>query len=220
MSKQTIPLSESLNNYLQRVGLREHPVMAALRIEARQYSYGKMQTTPEQALLLQFLARLLGVKRYLEVGVFTGYSLLAVALAMPDDGKIIACDMRPDFAEIAHAHWMQAGVDHKVSLIVQPAKETLAALPESEPFDLIYIDADKVNYRYYYERALALLAPQGMIALDNTFLGGRVAAASPDEPASVGVIRDLNQFIYTDPRVEMVMLPIGDGLTLVQKSKL
>ena len=217
MSNRTFPLPDSLNDYLQRVGLREHAVMQALRKEMQQHSYGKMQTTPEQAQLLQFLTRLLHVRRYLELGVFTGYSLLAVALAMPDNGKIIGCDMRPDFAEIAYRYWEQAGILHKVELILQPARDTLAALADVDPFDLIYIDADKANYPYYYECALQLLAKGGVIALDNMLSGGRVVDVLPNEPSSVGVIRDLNQFIYADPRVEMVMVPLGDGLTLIQK---
>jgi predicted O-methyltransferase YrrM len=217
MSNRTFPLSDALNTYLQQVGLREPAVMQALRLENQQHNYGKMQTPPEQALLLQFLTRLLGVRRYLEIGVFTGYSVLAVGLAMPEDGKIVGCDRRPDFAEIAYRYWEQAGIAHKVELILQPARDTLAALGEVEPFELIYIDADKANYPYYYERALQLLTPGGVIALDNMLSAGRVITPLPAEPPSVTVIRELNQFIHTDTRVEMVMLPIGDGLTLLRK---
>ena len=217
MSNRTFPLSDTLNTYLKQVGLREPAVMRALREETQQHSYGKMQTPPEQALLLQFLTRLLGVQRYLEIGVFTGYSVLAVGLAMPEEGKIIGCDRRADFAEIAHRYWQQAGIAHKVELILQPACDTLAALSDAEPFDLIYIDADKANYPHYYECALQLLVSGGVIALDNMLSAGRVIAPLSTEPPSVAVIRELNQFIHNDVRVEMVMLPIGDGLTLVRK---
>lgn len=218
MSRRTFPLSETLQDYLQQVGFREPPVMRALRLENQQHSYGKMQTTPEQAMLLQFLTRLLGVRRYLEIGVFTGYSALAVALAMPEEGKMIGCDMRPDFAEVAQRYWRQAAVDHKIELILQPARQTLAALTETAPFELIYIDADKVNYPYYYERSLQLLAKNGVIALDNMLSGGRVAETIT-KPASVPILRKLNAFIHQDTRVEMVMLPIGDGLTLLRKKE-
>jgi caffeoyl-CoA O-methyltransferase len=217
MSHRTFPLSESLQTYLQQVGLREPAVMQALRAETQQYSFGKMQTSPEQALLLQLLTRLLGVRRYLEIGVFTGYTVLAVGLAMPEHGKIIGCDRRPDFAEIAYRYWQQAGIAHKVELILQPARETLAGLNEDELFDLVYIDADKANYPYYYERAIELLVPGGVIALDNMLSAGRVVNSPATQLPSVAVIDALNRFIHTDNRVEMVMLPIGDGLTLVRK---
>lgn len=218
MSTQLFPLSSTANEYLHQYGLREHPAMQALRHETQAYStYGRMQTVPEQALLLQFLARLLGVKHYLEIGVFTGYSLLAVALAMPEEGKVIGCDIQGDFAEVAKKYWDQAGIAHKVELILQPAEKTLTNLSASDPFDLVYIDADKANYLHYYEHALALLRPKGVIALDNMFLQGRVFSSTESHAVSVKTIHQLNAFIHQDSRVEMVMLPLGDGLTLVQK---
>ena len=217
MSTQLFPLSPVANSYLHQYGLREHPVMQALRHETQTYPYAQMQTLPEQALLLQFLARFLGVKRYLEIGVFTGYSLLAVALVMPKVSKAIGCDIQTDFAEVAKKYWKQAGVDQKVELILQPAEKTLAELSESDPFDFIYIDADKANYLHYYERALTLLRSGGMLALDNMFLQGRVFTETEPRSSSVKTMHQLNVFIHQDPRVEMVMLPLGDGLTLVQK---
>ncbi len=217
MSTQLFPLPSLGNEYLSRYGLREHPLLQALRQKTQTYVYGNMQSLPEQALLLQFLARLVEAKRYLEVGVFTGYSLLAVALAMPDKGKIIGCDINADFVEIGREYWQKAGVAHKVELFLQPAIETLAKLSDSEPFDLVYIDADKRNYPFYYERALALTRSKGVIALDNTLLQGRVFTPSDKKSMSVAKIRELNAFIHQDARVEMLMLPLGDGLTLVQK---
>lgn len=217
MSNRTFPLPEPLKHYLAQVGLRRHAVLQALEAETQQLRYGKMQTTPEQAQLLQFLVHLLDVRHYLEIGVFTGYSVLAVALAMPEDGKITGCDVSPEFVGIAQRYWEKAGVAHKVKMFLQPAQDTLAALPAQTRFDLIYIDADKAGYPYYYERALELLRPGGVIAMDNMMSGGRVINPQPDEPAGVDIIRHLNVFIHADPRVNMLMLPIGDGLTLVQK---
>lgn len=217
MTTRLFSIPPAFETYLYHTGLREHTVMRALREATQKEHYGKMQTLPEEALLLQFLAKMLNVRRYLEIGVFTGYSTLAVALGMPKEGKIIGCDMRPDFAEIAKAYWEKAEVAHKITLFLQPALDTLASLSKKEPFDLIYIDADKANYPQYYEYALSLLRENGVMALDNTLLKGHVVESSFDEPLNALVLRELNLKIHDDTRVEMILLPLGDGLTLVRK---
>jgi predicted O-methyltransferase YrrM len=218
MSSKTLSLPEPLSEYVLQVGVREAPVMRALRQETQQLSCGKMQSAPEQVQLLQFLVKLLGAQRYLEIGVFTGYSSLGVALALPEAGKVVACDMSTEFTDIAKRYWMQAGMMHKIEFHLQSGLAMVAQLiaEKASPFDLIFIDADKPSYPEYYEAALQLLRPGGVIALDNMFLQGRII--EPDNHANnVKVMRALNKKLHADTRVNMVMLPIGDGLTLVSK---
>ncbi len=218
---QTLPLDTDLYAYLLRTGLREPPALAALREETASHRVAKMQIAPEQGQLMAFLARLAGVRRYLEIGVFTGYSSLALALALPDDGEVVACDLSVEFTTIARRHWEAAGVAHKIRLELCPAEQTLQALlaqGQGGSFDMLFIDADKRSYPDYVELCLALARPGGLILLDNMFLGGRVARPpQPDEPPGVEVIRTLNRALQADPRVDYCLLPVGDGLTLLRK---
>lgn len=218
---QTLPLTDTLYAYLLQTGLREHPALAALRAETASNRMAKMQIAPEQGQLIGFLAQLAGVRRHIEIGVFTGYSTLNMALHMPDDGEIIACDMSEEFTTIARRHWQAAHVTHKIALHVQPALITLQAELDrgrAGQFDMAFIDADKRNYPAYYELCLQLLRPGGLILLDNMFLGGRVAETPPpNETPGVEVIRQLNRALQADPRVDYCLLPLGDGMTLLRK---
>lgn len=218
---QTLPLTDSLYAYLLQTGLREHPALAALRAETASNRMAKMQIAPEQGQLIGFLAQLAGVRRHIEIGVFTGYSTLNMALRMPDDGEIVACDMSVEFTTIARRHWQAAGMAHKIALHLQPGAITLQALLDQGrggQFDMAFIDADKRNYPAYYELCLQLLRPGGLILLDNMFLGGRVAdAPPPNETPGVEVIRQLNRALQADPRVDYCLLPLGDGMTLLRK---
>ena len=178
-----------------------------------------MQIAPDQGQFLALLVKLLGAKKTLDIGVFTGYSSLVVALALPDDGKVIACDRDPEATALARRYWKEAGVEHKIDFHLAPALETLDQLIEqgqANSFDFAFIDADKRNYGNYYERALTLLRPGGLIAIDNVLWFGRVADPRDTDKRTIA-IRELNQKIYQDERVEISMLPTADGLTLARK---
>jgi caffeoyl-CoA O-methyltransferase len=178
-----------------------------------------MQISPEQGAFMVLLVRLLGARRTLEVGTFTGYSALAVAEALPDDGRVTACDVSEEWTSVGVAAWQAAGVDHKIDLKLAPALETLDHLLEqgaADRYDFMFIDADKANYDGYYERGLKLVRPGGVIAVDNVLWGGSVADAERQDE-DTRAIRALNDKIRNDPRVDMVMLPIGDGLTLARR---
>ncbi len=178
-----------------------------------------MQISPEQGALMAMIVTLTGARRVLELGVFTGYSSLAMALAMPDDGRITACDRDEEWTGIARRYWQDAGVAHKIDLRLGPALDTLEALlaeGRAETYDFAFIDADKGNYDAYYEQSLKLVRPGGLIALDNTLQDGRVADASAQE-GNVPVIRALNEKLHADSRIDLSMVPIGDGLTLARK---
>lgn len=218
---QTLPLTDTLYRYLLDTGLREHPALTALREETATNRMAKMQIAPEQGQLLTFLAQMAGVRRYVEVGVFTGYSSLAMALTIPDDGEIIACDMSLEFSSIARRHWQTAGVANKISLFLQPGLVTLQAQLDqgrANYFDMMFIDADKRAYPDYYELGLQLVRPGGLIVLDNMFLSGRVADPTFEgETPGVEVIRQLNKALQHDQRVDYCLLPLGDGMTLLRK---
>ncbi len=219
MSFQTTHLTPEAYVYYQTHAGRMHPVMEALRAKTRDVSEGHMQIAPEQATMLQFLMKLLNAKKTLEIGTFTGYSALAVALALPDDGKLIACDISEDWTAIAKEYWAQAGVAHKIDLRLAPALETLKELVKegaAGTFDFVFIDADKQNYPAYYEASLPLLRAGGVIAIDNVLWYGRVADPS-DQTQSTRVIRALNDYVHKDDRVDMCMVGIGDGLLLARK---
>jgi predicted O-methyltransferase YrrM len=177
-----------------------------------------MQISPEQGRFMALLVRLMGARRTLEVGVFTGYSALSVALALPPEGRIVACDISEEWSAMARRHWEKAGVAHKIDLRIAPALETLDTLiaEGAAPFDFAFIDADKSNYLGYYERALALVRPGGLIAVDNTLWSGAVADPGNDD-RDTRAIRAFNDALHADPRVETAMLPIGDGLSLALK---
>lgn len=219
MSTKTLPLTDELYDYILSVSLREPQVLRELREKTANHPMVRMQIAPEQGQLMALLVRLIGARRCLEVGVFTGYSSLAVALALPDDGQIVACDINKEWAAIAEQFWREGGVAHKIDLRLAPALDTLEALlaaGEGGRFDFAFIDADKENYRGYYERALELLRPGGLIAVDNTLWSGSVADPGVNDPDTVA-IRELNAELHGDDRVDISLIPIADGLTLACK---
>lgn len=219
MSSRSIGLSDALQAYLLEVSLREPPLLARLRAETAPMENANMQISPEQGQFMALLAKLIGARRALEVGVFTGYSSLKMAQALPEDGTLIACDVNPDWTAIARRYWDEAGVAHKITLHLRPALETLAELRQAGQdgsFDIAFIDADKVNILAYYEQALALLRPGGLVMLDNVFRRGLVATPEQADDDTHS-IRALNAFLHTDERVDLSMVPISDGLTLARK---
>ena len=219
MSTQPLNLSENLYQYLLSVSLRESDLLRQLRQETAQHAMGQMQISPEQGQFMALLIQLIGATKALEIGVFTGYSSLAVAIALPDNGTLIACDVNADYTAIAQRYWRQAGVAHKIDLRIAPALETLDRLlanGQANSFDFIFIDADKSNYDNYYERSLQLTRPGGLIVIDNVLWSGRVA--DPHETQKrTQTIRDLNKKIHQDHRITLSMLPVADGLTLALK---
>jgi predicted O-methyltransferase YrrM len=219
MSKQTLNLDDRLYQYLLSTSLREQPILQELRQETASHPMSQMQIAPEQGQFMGFLVQLMGVKKALEVGVFTGYSSLVVASAMPPDGQLIACDVSEEFTSIARRYWEQAGVADKIDLRIAPALETLDQLIQeghTNTFDFAFIDADKSNYDNYYERALQLVRPSGLIAIDNVLWSGQVADPEVQDNRT-HVIRTLNQKIQQDERVVMCLVPIADGLMLSMK---
>jgi len=222
MSKQTIGFPDELQEYLRDVSLRESDARRQLRIETESHPQSEMQIAPEQAQFFQLLIRLMGARRTLEVGVFTGYSALAVAEALPDDGHITACDISEEYTAVARTHWEAAGVDDKIDLRIAPALETLDDLlddGQGETYDFAFIDADKINYDAYYELCLRLVRPGGLVVLDNTFRSGRVAdPLITDE--SVQAVHDLNGKLRDDARVDLSMLPFIDGVTLARRKEI
>ena len=219
MSNQTIGLDDRLYDYLLSATLRETPVLAELRKETAKHPQSRMQISPEQGQFMALLIQLMGAKRTLEIGVFTGYSTLAVAMALPEDGQIIACDVNEKDTAIARQYWEKANVTHKIDLRIAPALDTLNALiaeGESGRFDFAFIDADKSNYDNYYEKSLQLIRPGGLIAVDNTLWYGRVADLSVQDNRTKR-IRALNTKVCNDERVTMSLLPVGDGLLLAIK---
>ena len=221
MSRGSIGLSPELNDYIVKAHTPEHPVLRKLRQKTGRMPMGGMQIAPEQGQFLAFLVRLIGARRTLEIGTFTGYSALAVALALPENGRIVACDVSEEWTAIARKHWEEAGVEKKIALRPDPALETLSALEtEGKPgrFDFAFIDAHKPEYDAYYEACLRLVRVGGLIALDNMLQGGRVADRG-DRSAGAVAIRALNARIAKDDRVDAVLLPVGDGLTLARRVK-
>jgi predicted O-methyltransferase YrrM len=219
VSNRTIHLDDALYNYFQRVGVREPDILSRLRAETMAMPHGGMQICPEQGQLMGFLVRLMGARKALELGTFTGYSALSVVLAMPAEGRLVACDRSTEWTDIARRYWREAGVDDRIDLRIGKALDTLDALiagDETGTFDFVFIDADKKNYNGYYERALVLLRANGLIAIDNTLWSGRLIDPNDHEPATEA-LRALNEKINADNRVDMSMLPIGDGLTLARK---
>lgn len=220
MSSHTIELSDALYEYLLAVGQRESEVARDLR-EATQASVRahRMQISPEQGAFMAVLMKLIGARRTIEVGTFTGYSALVVAEALPEDGRVTACDVSEEWTSVGRPFWERAGVAHKIDLRIRPALETLADLVASGAtgqYDFAFIDADKSNYDAYYEHCLTLLRPGGVIGIDNVLWGGRVANAEVTDADTVA-IRDVNAKVHKDARVDTCMLPIGDGLTLAVK---
>ncbi|NEQ19764.1 MAG: methyltransferase domain-containing protein [Microcoleus sp. SIO2G3] len=219
MAYKTLGLEKNLYEYLQSVSLREPEILAQLRQETAQHPSSRMQITPEQGQFMSLLVQLMGAKKTLDIGVFTGYSSLVVALALPPEGKVVACDVSEEYTAIARRYWQQAGVADKVELHIAPALDTLdrlIAAGEAGTFDFAFIDADKNNYGNYYERSLQLLRPGGLITIDNVLQSGRVA--DPQEQDKItNSIRAFNQKLHQDPRITMSLVPIADGLTLALK---
>lgn len=219
MSSKTWHLPEPVHDWLVERVIDEPEALGALRRETAELSSSAMQISPEQGEYMRWLVTTLGVRRALEVGTFTGYSALAVALALPDDGEIVCCDINEQWTDIARRHWAAAGVDHKIRLHLAPASQTLDALRkngENESFDLAFIDADKGGYSAYYEHALALVRPGGVIAIDNALWSGKVADPSVNDDQTTA-IRSVVERVAADPRVMHTLLPIGDGLLLATR---
>lgn len=219
MSSSVLPYSIELRNYLWEKGLDENPVLKRLREETENHPFALMQICPEQGALMANLVRLISAKKAIEVGTFTGYSALAVALALPEDGYLLACDISEEFTSIGKPYWEEAGVSENIDLQISPAIETLESKiegGESNTYDFAFIDADKINYLNYYELCLDLIRPGGVIAIDNVLWGGSVIdSARTDEDTKA--IREINDFIVSDKRVNISMIPVGDGVTLAVK---
>jgi predicted O-methyltransferase YrrM len=219
MSTKSIGLSDELHDYLVKVGVREPAILRRLREETAALPQGGMQISPEQGAFFALLVGLMNARIYLEVGTFTGYSSLSVAMALPADGRLTCCDISPEWTDVARQYWTEAGVADRVDLRLGPALESLDGLLAEGAgaiYDFAFLDADKGNYAAYYERMLDLLRPGGVLAIDNVLWSGRVIDPAEDDE-STRALRDLNERIATDARVQLAMLPIGDGLSLVRK---
>jgi len=213
-----LKLDDTVYRYVLANTLREHPEQTALRVATRSLPHAGMQISPEQGQFMALLAQLIGARRAIEVGVFTGYSALSVALALPSDGRLLACEIDEEPTLMARLHWERAGVAGKIDLRIAPALQTLdgcLAAGEAGAYDFAFIDADKTAYDDYYERCLRLLRPGGLLVLDNTLRGGAVAHSS-DQP-DTRAIQALNTKVHRDERVDMVLLPFSDGVTLARK---
>jgi caffeoyl-CoA O-methyltransferase len=219
MSRQTLTLNDALYDYLLGVSLREPPLLFRLREETAALPGSGMQISPEQGQFMALLAELVGARRVLEVGTFTGYSALVVALALPADGLIITCDVDEEMTAIARLYWAEAGVADKIDLRLGPAVDTLDALLSdggAGTFDFAFVDADKKNYDAYYERGLALLRQGGLMVIDNVLWSG--AVADPErQDTDTNAIRALNAKLHGDQRVSLSLLPVSDGITLARK---
>jgi caffeoyl-CoA O-methyltransferase len=216
MSSKPTPLTDALYDYLLAHSLRETDVQRELREKTASMPHGGMQISPDQGQFMALIARLMGARRTLEVGVFTGYSSLSVALALPDDGRIVACDVSAEWTAIARGYWKKAGVEKKIDLKLAPATETLDKLLDgggAGAYDFAFIDADKGNYPAYYERCLKLVRVGGLIAVDNTLWNGWVADPAHQE-ADTRSIREFNERLHDDRRIALSLVAIGDGLTL------
>lgn len=218
MSRRMLHVDDALYRYLIEQSIREHPAQQALRAATAAHPRAGMQISPEQGQFMALLVKLIGARRALEVGVFTGYSALTVALALPDDGTLLACDISDDYTRVGRPYWEQAGVAHKIDLHLAPARTTLEArlvAGEAGHYDFAFIDADKAGYDAYYECCLQLLRQGGLVAIDNTLWGGSVARPASDDDTVA--LQRLNAKLHDDPRIDLSLLPIGDGLTLARK---
>jgi predicted O-methyltransferase YrrM len=218
MSLRTVAVDDVLFDYVLAHSLHEHPAQAALRELTRTHPHAGMQISPDQGQLMALLVKLIGARRAIEVGTFTGYSALTVALALPADGRLLACDISDEYTRLGRPFWVQAGVQDKIELVLGPALQTLdarVAAGEAGHYDFAFIDADKVNYDGYYERCLTLLRSGGLIVFDNMLWSGAVARAAKD--ADTRALQALNDKLHGDPRVETVLLTVGDGIVLARK---
>ena len=219
MSTRTLNLTNHLYDYVLTQGVREHPLLAEVRQWTDKNLPFNMQISPEHGQFMNLLVKLTGARKALEVGVFTGYSSLAVSMAMPDDGQLIACDISEEYTSAARNFWKKAGVGHKIDLRIAPAAETLQQLindDQMNSFDMAFIDADKTGYDTYYELTLKLLKPGGWLMIDNVLWGGAVADPEQNDPDTLA-LKLLNEKIVSDDRVDMVLLPVSDGVTLILK---
>jgi predicted O-methyltransferase YrrM len=219
MTTRTLSVTDDIHRYLVEHSVREHPLLAKLRQVTASMPNAQMQIGPEQGQFMALLARLIGARRCIEVGVFTGYSSLAVALALPEDGRIVACDVSEEWTTIARNFWREAGVQHKVELKLQPAAKTLEELLAAggaNGYDFAFIDADKPAYGTYYELLLKLVRPGGLITVDNTLWSGDVANPAKNDANTVAM-REFNDRLHRDERIDLSLLPVGDGLTLARK---
>ncbi|MDH0336441.1 O-methyltransferase [Metapseudomonas otitidis] len=218
MTNRTLALDDALHRYLLDVSLRESPLLERLRAETAALPTANWQIAPEQGQFMALLVRLMGARRILEVGTYTGYSALVMAEALPEDGRVVCLDRAGDYHAIARRYWHEAGVEARIQLRTGEALACLEALEREggEAFDLVFIDADKANYPRYLEHALRLVRRGGLVLFDNVLWSGRVLQVEPDSDDTRG-IQALNRALKTDPRVEVSLLPLGDGLTLCRK---
>jgi predicted O-methyltransferase YrrM len=219
MPSRVLSVTDRLYDYLLESSLRDDPVLRDLRKETARLPWGGMQISPEQGQFMALLVEMLGARRAIEIGTFTGYSSIAVARALPAEGRLICCDVSEEYTNVARKYWQRAGVADKITLELGPALVTLDKLieqGESGRFDFAFIDADKENYRHYYERCLTLLRPGGLIVIDNVLWGGAVADRRKHD-SSTEAIRAFNKRLKVDQRVSLSLLPIGDGITLALK---
>ena len=219
MTARTLMLDDALYGYLLDVSLRETPLLKRLRDETQALPTARWQVAPEQGQFLALLVKLSGARRLLEVGTFTGYSALWMASALPEEGRLLCCDIPGDYNATALRYWREAGLAERIELRLAPALETLAQLElqgQGGQFDLIFIDADKANYPAYLESALRLLRPGGLVMFDNTLWSGRVLEVNA-QSADTWAIQALNRALKDDARVDLSLLPLGDGLTLCRK---
>lgn len=221
MANSTLGLENQLYDYLLSISLREPDILASLREETAKHPMVQMQIAPEQGQFMELLVQLMGAKKTIEIGVFTGYSSLCVALALPPNGQIIACDVSEEYTAIARRYWEAAGVANKISLQLGSAINTLDKLiaeGQAGTFDFAFIDADKENYEAYFERSLQLVRNGGLIVIDNVLWSGRVADPQVQDESTTA-IRTFNDKLRNDPRVTLSVVPIGDGLTLALKRR-
>lgn len=219
MSNRTISLDDTLYRYLVDHSVRDTPEQEALRELTLKHPYAQMQIAPEQGQLMALLVKLMGARRIIEIGTFTGYSALCMAQALPMDGKLTCCDVSDEWTSLGRPYWQAAGVEDRIDLRIAPALETLTSLLQQgqrRTFDMAFIDADKSNYQHYYEACLQLLRPGGLIMFDNTLWGGSVANPAKNDTDTCA-LRELNALLHKDKRIDISMLPIGDGLTLARK---
>ena len=219
MSTESINLTPELYKYLHNISLREPEVLTSLRMETQKMTGARMQISPEQGQFMALLVELLGARKTLDIGTFTGYSALVVALALPSDGKVVTCDVSSEAPNVAKKFWELAGVANKIDLQIAPALQTLQKLiddGEASTFDFAFIDADKNNYEQYYEKSLMLVRRGGLIAIDNVLWSGKVVDPR-DNDKDTQSIRALNKKLLHDTRITLSMIPIGDGLTLARK---